>query len=215
MQYSDGIYLEKMNFSPKNKEEDLDFLCYLDRKLYFTDPVHSVGRTIINLPYMPDNKITILNEDGVPLDYTTTSSFPKRFDIEGEYDKLIVGNTFESKWELPVIYCREQLQNGTSKFREGILMLRDINLSYAETGYFRINVNPKYTTQIASKFEFTGMICGTDTATLGKMSVSNGTFLLPIISKNEDVDITIINDSYLPSCFLSLEWLGDFNIRGQ
>ena len=59
------------------------------------------------------------------------------------------------------------------------------------------------------------MICGTDTATLGKITISNGTFLLPIISKNEEIDIVISNDSYLPSCFLSLEWLGDFNIRGQ
>ena len=215
MQYSDGIYLEKMNFSPKNKEEDLDFLCYLDRKLYFTNPTHSVGRTIISLPYMPDNTITILNEDGVPLDYTTSSNFPKRFDIDGEYDKVIVGNTFESTWELPKMYYREQLANGTTKVKEGILMLRDINLSYAETGYFKINVIPKYTTQIASEFEYTGMICGTDTATLGQITISDGTFLLPIISKNEEVDIVISNDSYLPSCFLSLEWLGDFNIRGQ
>lgn len=215
MQYSDGIYLEKMNFSPKNKEANLDFLCYLDRKLYFENPIHSVGRTIINLPYMPDNEITILNEDGVPLDYTTTSNFPQRFDIDGEYDKVIVGNTFESTWELPKMYYREQLANGTTKVKEGILMLRDINLSYAETGYFKINIIPKYTTQISSQFEFTGMICGTDTATLGKITISNGTFLLPIISKNEEIDIVITNDSYLPSCFLSLEWLGDFNIRGQ
>ena len=215
MQYSDGIYLEKMNFSPKNKETNLDFLCYLDRKLYFENPIHSVGRTIINLPYMPDNEITILNEDGVPLDYTTTSNFPQRFDIDGEYDNVIVGNTFESTWELPKMYYREQLTNGTTKVKEGILMLRDINLSYTETGYFKINVIPKYTTQIASQFEFTGMICGTDKATLGKITISNGTFLLPIISKNEDIDIIISNDSYLPSCFLSLEWLGDFNISGK
>jgi hypothetical protein len=59
------------------------------------------------------------------------------------------------------------------------------------------------------------MICGTDTATLGQLTVSDGTFLLPIIAKNEEIDIVITNDSYLPSCFLSLEWLGDFNIRGQ
>ena len=27
--------------------------------------------------------------------------------------------------------------------------------------------------------------------------------------------IEVKNDSYLPSCFLSLEWLGDFIVRGQ
>ena len=215
LQYSDGIHLEKINFSAKNKEKDLSFLCYLDRKVYFNNLVHSAGRTIINLPYIPDNEIVILDEDGVPLNYTTTKEFPKRFDIEGIYDRVIVGNTFESKWELPKIYLREQLSNGTTKVKEGLLMLRDINLSYAETGHFKINVASKYTTQISSEFEFTGMICGTDTSTLGQIAVSDGTFLLPVISRNEDVNITVTNNSYLPSCFLSMEWLGDFNIRGQ
>ena len=155
----------------------------------------------------------MLDEDGVPVNFTYTGNTFRRIDIDGEYDKLIVGNVFESSWELPKMYYREQLANETTKVKEGILMLRDINLSYAETGYFKINVTPKYTTQIASQFEFTGMICGTDTATLGQITVSDGTFLLPVIAKDEEIDIVITNDSYLPSCFLSLEWLGDFNIR--
>lgn len=219
MQYPDAIYLERINFSPKNVEEGLDFLFYLDRKFYAKDLSHSAGRTIIRLPYIPTNEIMVLDKDGVPLEYITFDNdshvFYYRIDVEGDYDELIIGNPYESKWELPTIYYREQLSNGTSKVREGILMLRDINLSYAETGYFKINVIPKYTTQIPSTFEFTGMICGTDTATLGQITVSSGTFLLPVISKNEEVSIEIINDTYLPSCFLSLEWLGDFNIRGQ
>ena len=52
-------------------------------------------------------------------------------------------------------------------------------------------------------------------ATIGEINVSNGTFLLPVIARNEEVSIEITNDSYLPSCFLSLEWLGDFIVRGQ
>ena len=53
------------------------------------------------------------------------------------------------------------------------------------------------------------------TSGLGQIAVSNGIFLLSVISRNEDVNIMITNNSYLPSCFLSMEWLGDFNIRGH
>ena len=94
-------------------------------------------------------------------------------------------------------------------------MVRDINLTYADTGYFEVKVIPKYTTQIESSFIFTGMICGLDSATLGKIPIESGTFIIPVISRNEEVEIVIENDSYLPNCFLSMEWLGDFTYRGR
>lgn len=212
IQYSDGIYLEKMNFSPKNKENNLDYLFYLDRKVYFNNITSANNVTTITLPYTPDNTVTVLNTSGFPLDYTISG---KVITIEGTYTSLIAGNTFKSLWEMPLIFVRQQTQNGGLKVKEGILMLRDINLCYAETGYFRIKVTPAYNTNITSEFEFTGKISGMKSATLGQINVSDGTFLLPVIAKNDEIKIEVINDGYLPSCFLSLEWLGDFNIRGQ
>ena len=94
-------------------------------------------------------------------------------------------------------------------------MLKDINMTYADTGYFRVVVTPKYSTAITSSFEFTGKITGLVSATLEQIPVSDGTYLIPIASKNDEVTVEIINDSYLPSDFLSLEWLGEFVIRGQ
>jgi hypothetical protein len=212
MQYPDGIYLERINFSPKIKEKGLNYLFHLDRKVYCDNLTPSEGTTEIKLPYLPVNKLTVVDYKGFPLDYTIQDDV---MTVDGEYTNLVVGNTFESKWELPTIYVRTQTSNGGMKVKEGILMLRDINLCYADTGYFRVNVSPKYETNLASTFEFTGKIMGMKSATFGLIEVSDGTFLLPVIAKNDEVTIEIINDSYIPSCFLSLEWLGDFNIRGQ
>lgn len=212
IQYSDGIYLEKMNFSAKNKENNLDYLFYLDRKVYYNNLTSINNVTTITLPYTPDNTVTVLNNKGFPLDYTING---KVITIEGNYNSLIVGNTFNSFWEMSLIFVRQQTQNGGIKVREGILMLRDINLCYAETGYFRIKVTPTYDTNITSEFEFTGKVTGMKSATLGQINISDGTFLLPVIAKNDEIKIEVINDGYMPNCFLSLEWLGDFNIRGQ
>lgn len=211
-QYSDGIYLEKMNFSPKTKEKGLNYLFHLDRKVYFDNLTPSEGTTQFTLPYIPDNELVVLNNKGFPMDYTIEGT---TITVEGEHTSLIVGNTFESLWEMPIIFLRTQTSSGGLKVKEGILMLRDVNLSYAETGYFRIVVTPKYDTNMTSTFEFTGKIVGMKSATLGQIEVSDGTFLLPIIAKNDEVKIEVINDGYMPSCFLSLEWLGDFIIRGQ
>lgn len=215
VQYSDGIYLEKMNFTPKNKEPNLDYLFYLDRKFYLSGNDLTIdneeGTTTFTLPYTPVNTLTILDNKGFPLDYTLDGN---QVIVEAVRDYLVVGNTFTSTWEMPLIYYRQQTQNGT-KVVEGTLMLRDINLCYADTGYFKVTVTPEYSTNITSEFVFTGKIVGMKSATIGEINVSSGTFLLPVIARNEEVSIEITNDSYLPSCFLSLEWLGDFIVRGQ
>ncbi len=214
-QYSDGIYLEKINFTPKNKENNLNYLFYLDRKVYYTKDKLTINKdkntTTFTLPYKPINTLTVLDEKGFPLNYIIKDN---TVTVSGIRENLVVGNTFTSTWKMPLVYYRQQTQNGT-KVVEGILMLRDINLCYAETGYFKIKVTPEYNTNITSEFEFTGKVVGMKSATIGQIDVSDGTFLLPVIARNEEINIEVTNDSYLPSCFLSLEWLGDFIIRGQ
>ena len=223
IQYEDGIYLERMNFTQQYKEEDLDYLFYLDRKIYYDadttytdidDINYEVidGNTVLTLPYTPSDNFKVIDKKGFPLDYTLNDM---TVTIEGEQDRVVVGETFTSIWELPLIFLRQESSSGGLKVREGILMLRDINLVYADTGYFRIVVTPKYSTNITSTFEYTGKILGMASSTIGQMNVSDGTFLLPVIAKNDEVKIEIINDNYMPSCFLSLEWLGDFTVRGQ
>lgn len=212
VQYSDGIYLEKMDFSPQKKETNMDYLFYLDRKIYFNNPTINDGTTSVTLPYASDNPVTVLKSDGFPLNYTQNGNV---ITVDGEYSSLIVGNTYEALWQLASVYLRQQSVNGGIKVKEGILMLRDINFSYIDTGYFRIEVSPKYDTNISSVFEFTGKISGMKSASINHLNVSSGTFLLPVIARNEEVVITVINDGYMPSCFLSLEWLGDYTVRGR
>lgn len=216
VQYEDGIYLERMNFSPKAKEDGLNYLFYLDRKVYLdsSDLTYdsTTDTTTFTKPYPIVNTPIILNSKGFPLEYTITGN---TISVSGEYTKLIIGNTYLSDWIMGTIYLRQQSSNGSSQVKEGLLMLKDINLNYANTGYFKITVTPKYSTQITSEFEFTGKILGMESSTLEQIPISDGTFTLPITSRNEDIDIEVTNDSYLPSCFVALEWLGDFIVRGE
>lgn len=213
IQYEDGIYFEKMNFSPKLKESNLDFLFFLDRKVYLNNGVYNstTKQSTFTLPYTPINDIKVVDSEGFPLDIISLNN--KQLIIDGNYTNIVIGNTYSSNWIPSTIYLRQTTQNGSVKVKEGLLMLRDINLCFAETGYFKVVVTPKYTSQIASEFEYTGKKIGMTSATLGKIPISDDTQLIPIVSKNEDIEIEIINDSYLPSCFLSLEWLGDFTTR--
>lgn len=207
MQYEDGIYLEKMNINSLEGDDDLSFIVYLDRKQKLIP-----NERVITLDYNPVNEIKVVNPYGFPCEISRTGN---EITLLDDYDYVYVGNTYESKWKLSSIYKRQTTQSGGMKVVEGILMLKDINLSYADTSYFRVLLQPTYSTAIASTLEFTGIVDGTISSTMNKITPYSSTFLIPIISKNNEIDIVIINDSYLPSGFLSLEWLGEFIIRGK
>ena len=212
------IYLERMNFTAQNKETNLDYLFYLDRKVKLSNGVYDseTDTTLFTAPYTIEDVdgLKIIDGKGFPIPIVELDDNKAYLKGDLSTETIYIGFPFTSTWEFPNIYYRQQTQNGT-KVVEGVLMLRDVNLSYADTGYFKIRVTPKYTTQITSEYVYSGKVEGTDSATLGKISVSSGTFLLPVISNNEEVKIEVINDGYLPSCFLSMEWLGDLNIRGN
>lgn len=213
VQYDDGIYSLKVNFSPKQMENNLNFCFFLDRKVYLSNAVYNSTtlETTFTLPYTPTSTIKAVDSNGFPLNITNITG--NQITVSGEYTNIVCGYSYISDWILSSIYLRAQSQNGSVKVREGLLMVMDMNLSFNATGYFKVLVTPRYSTQIASEFEYTGKVVGTASTTMGKISVNDDTFLVPITSLNEDVDIEIINDSYLPSCFLSLEWIGDFTTR--
>lgn len=227
IQYEDGVYLERIDITPVQHEEELDYLVYLDRKVYY----NNITDNKIELPYPYNGSLQIINESGFPVSYTY-DSVTNKITLTSDYDYVMVGFTFNSKFQLGTIFQRKESETG-SKVVEGLLMLKDIALNYLDSGYFRVKTTPHYTTMHTSEldfgvlrmtdevygesstFEFTGVILATISATLGKISVSNGSFLFPVMAKNEDMDIEVINDSYLPSTFTSLVWIGDFNVRGQ
>lgn len=227
VQYEDGVYLERINITPVQNETDLDFLIYLDRKLYY----NTIEDDTIILPYPKPNNLQIINEKGIPVSFEYDSE-TEEITLTSDYVSVVVGVPYESKFELGHIYQRQNTETG-SKVVEGLLMLKDVTLNYLDTGYFKVRTTPHYTTMHTaeldtgslrmtdevygetSSFEFTGVILATITATLGKITVSSGSYLFPVMAKNEDMEIEVINDSYLPSTFTSLVWIGEFNVRGQ
>lgn len=215
-QYEDGIYYEKLNITPKEKEDNLDFLVHLDRKVFLNGTYNNeTNITTYNIPYPIYNEINIIDPlTGFLLAYEFDNE-KQIISIVGNYPEIIFGNIYLSQWRLGTIYQRLQGSNGGIRVNEGLLMLADIQLTYLDSCDFKAIITPKYTSQITSEYPFTGSILGTISATLGKIIPHSDTFLIPIAAKNEDVSIDIINNSYLPCCFSSLVWIGDFNVRGK
>lgn len=215
IQYADGIYLERMNCTQKQTETSLDFLVHLDRKIKPTTTYNSTtNMTTFTLPYtISDKLINIINlDDGFKLSFTKEGN---TISIKGKTPNLIVGTPYNSSWQLGTIYKRQTTEGGIQSV-DGLLMLKDIELSYIDSGGFEVHTNQLYTDEDASVSvcDCTCTTLGTNSATLGKTNIESGVFIIPVMAKNDEVQISVHNNSYLPSTFHSLTWLGDLYIRG-
>lgn len=215
VQYQDGVYLEKMNCTQKQEDGSLGFLVHLDRKINAVGTYNEEkNQTTYILPYeIDENLLNIINaQNGFLLDYIKND---KTITIDGKYIDLIIGEIYTSYWHMGTIYKKQTTQSGGSQTIEGILMLKDLELVYSNSGYFDVKLEPLYTVQAPSHFICTCIDLGTNSAVLGKVNIDSGTFLIPVLAKNDEIIISMTNNSYLPSTFSSITWLGELNIRGK
>ena len=190
-------------------------MVHLDRKIKATGTYNEENETTTyTLPYEVDAEaLNVVNmEDGFLLDFTKTNN---TITIKGNYTNLIIGLPYISHWEMGTIYKKQPTQSGGSQTVEGVLMLKDLELAYTDSGYFEIQVQPLYITQEPSHYICTCTKLGTNSAELGRINIDSGLFLIPVLAKNDEVAVSMINDSYLPSTFSSITWLGELNIRGK
>lgn len=224
IQYEDGIYLERLNCTQRQKDTGLDFLVHLDRKLAVTGTYNAeTETTTFTLPYeCSAEALNVVSRDnGFALEFTKTDNV---IELEGNFPDLIVGTPYKSHWTMGTIYKKKTTQSGGMQTIEGLLMLKDVELVYTNTGGFQVDARHLYfaddiveNKQNSTVYSYgcTSINLGTFSAMIGKAPIESGTFLFPVLAKNEEVEIVVSNDTYFPSIFSSLHWLGDLNVRGQ
>ena len=92
--------------------------------------------------------------------------------------------------------------------------LRNISFKYNDTGTFNVTTGSTGRTPKVSKF--TGRIVGQANNLLGYAAVvDNGSYKIGVQSQAKETDITITNDSHLPSTFQSAEYEAWVTLRNQ
>jgi hypothetical protein len=135
--------------------------------------------------------------------------------VKGKYDDkdVIVGNTYTLRYRFSKFFRRRKDTSGSSAISDGRIQIRKLKIDYASSSYFKVEVTPQYRSK--STYKFTGRTLGTPTARLGIIPISDGTFDVPINCQNTQALVDIVNDSYLPSFFLSALWEGFYNVRSR
>lgn len=222
---SDGVYLEKASVSLGDIGPGEPYTVNLDRKVQLVsgDVSFSSGHTVISLAtlgYTPNvgeyqvvvkSHPTLKSGEIFPVIWDGTNAKVAGNITGGTYT---FGRKYLFKYTLSTITVRSQTASGGSKSdSEGRLQLRKVAFNYDETGYFEVKVTPSG--RETYNYVFSGKILGQTGSTLGALNLAEGRFKVPVVSQNIGTNITIENDSPLPSSILSADWEGFYVKRSK
>lgn len=237
IQRSDGTHLEVMNLEPGAVETNWDIAVHLDRVVteataasitfYENDPL-LVGDNVtrVLLPYQLDagETVEVITGPGgamvpgvITSNYTTGVTGNQTYvDLPGDWtlQPFFIGVPYEFRYRFSYFAIKEDaVGGGQLTVGEGRLQVRKASILYNDTGRFRVEVTPKG--RATYTYLFSGRVIGSLNNVIGKVSIEEGKFTFPVAAKNNHVEIELVNDSYLPSFFLSAEWEAHYTIRSR
>lgn len=236
----DGIHLEYIDLEPGKVEPDWTVAVHLDRMVTREkalgfgfdagDPaLESDDTTVIALPYaIPESEkanFRVVTAPGGTLKAGLVVPVVQMYEdgnnfttirVKGDWrtQPFYMGMAYTFRYVMSTLAVREEAAGGGQNVvGEGRLQLRRMSLLYDKTGYFRVEVIPfnrdKY------QYVFSGKVVGSAQNVVGGNPVERGRFRFPIMARNDQVLIQLVNDSHLPCHFLSGEWEGFFILRSK
>ena len=216
VQRSDGVYIETIDCSPAAVDSGATYLTHLDRKLDNTQITESYNSstnvTTITLPYTIDSTMKLVGRSGASnkagRDITIASQTGTTITVSGDITAFnyFIGEAYTFLYTFSQQYLAlGQNQSGSrTRIREGRLQIRNWTVSFNDTGFFQSEVTP--VGRSVSSANFTGTIVGTGLA--GTVNLEDGNFTFAVQSRNENLSISLTNNSHLPSNFVNAEWEG-------
>jgi hypothetical protein len=222
---SDGVFLEVMDYLVPD-DTNLDFCSRLDRKVSLTGSYSSgTDTTTWTLPYqVPTGTPVVVVRSGATDNKGTsiTSTRPSTTTVAATGDHsgstCLLGLEYEMNYRFSTQYMREGTGMATSVGEKmavatGRLQMRRWRVTYRDTGFFNVEVNP--TGRDLKTYEFTSMRVNLPTAKPDRVSLESGTFSFPVIARNTEVTVDIKSTSYLPAQFIQAEWEANYSVHSK
>lgn len=214
-------FIEVIDIQPGGVDPDVRFVINLDRRFL----VKEYGLRAFN-PFTQQTTVTMPRdisgdsyicvtagggslEPGLQIEIVDRGSTEVVLQGDLRDVPLYFGVNYEMRYRLSTIYIRQEGRSGGSTVvTEGRLQLVNLMVQFSKTAYFRVEV-----TALGREMRpyFTnGRLMGDPNNRVDVVNLSDGAFKVPILSKNDRVQIDIVNDSFLPACLLSAEWTGNY-----
>jgi hypothetical protein len=226
---SDGVFLEKLHIESGYVDEDSDFTIYLDRKITEAGLTRSYNsttdQTTILLPYVvaSSDDIEVTSRASTSLNTTSGRVYPKVSQtttsvvLKGNITSapLWIGINYQMlyKFSKPLIRAGASSSGSRISVNDGRFQIKTGMLTFSNTLYFRVEVTPPF--RSTYKYSYTGPQIGTGGSIISSLSLQEGSFRFPVLSKNDGLNVTIINDSAFPCSLLTADWEGFYVTRAN
>ncbi len=214
-----GTFLESIPLTSIESDTGLDYKVLLDRRITEADCSAvsynaGAGTTQFTLPY----KIPSTNAQTLAVIVRTTSApyvagqrltvsatGTNTITVNGNLSSkaVFIGQIYTMTVTLSKQYLKTDSANGgpPAVNTAGRLQMRSMRFVVNQTGYFKILVTP--TNRDTSTYVFGPRI---SISHIGVAPVRDDVFKVPILAKNDQVVVQVVNDSYLPVRLTSAEW---------
>lgn len=223
--HSGGVYLERMNVQSGYvddgfTDETKQWLTLLDHKTHSDDAVvsYDAGSETTDITVDWDvgssTKVVVASPgtEEYPAGYEVNvlSATGDTVTVNGDLTDvpLYIGNVYTQTYTFSPLYIRQNTQRGQLAVTDGRLQVMRMEVTYADTAYFRAEVTPRG--RQTYKYAFTGRVIGSNENLTDQLALESGTFSFPVRCRNTDATVKLINDSPWPSKWLSANWTGDF-----
>ena len=242
IEYSDGVYLEKVALRPETVDEGSSIELLLDRKVTEANchvtVINQGGagvQSIISLPYPTPSTgvMAVVGRDVsgntmthgqvlVPSSETTTGSTQAGFTgnatltVLGDLStaKFFAGELYDMRYEFSTPYLKEQPSAGGMAVVSGPkLQIRTWAVVFDETSHFILRVTPAGRTTV--EYPYNGLTVGTSPPLLGSPGIGTGHFRVPVLASSLDTKVEILSSSPLPCRIQSAEWEGFLHSRAK
>lgn len=220
----DGTFLEYLDLSPGLRDDDSDYAVLLDRK--YGVPLLSrtydalSNTTTLQMPYAPSTNVEVVTmESGFfagGFRLRVVSSTPTTVTVRGDHANTLttlwVGEPYTMRYVMTKPTLRQSDGNGSLVINPGRFQVRRGLLSFNDTLFFKVNVTPLYRDTYTYTYENRNLNVGS-TIIDQPSKQKDGTFSFPVLSKNDQVTVEIINDSPYPSNLLGVDWEALYTVR--
>lgn len=229
VQYSDGVYLEKVVCRPENIDPGATYELLVDRKaseascsVALTNPTGLDLQSTITLPYPRSSGATYVV---VGREFTGNTIQPGQviFPVSQGSNTLVVrgdltaakfwvGELYPMRYEFSTPYLKEQPTGGGIAIIGGPkLQMRTWTVMHDKAAHFEVWVTPRG--RSTRKHPYNGLTMGDPGAKLGQVSQMVGKFRVPVMAQNIDTKVEIYSNSPLPCRVQSAEWEGFYFSR--
>ena len=163
-------------------------------------------KSFYNEIYEPDKKYAVVTDDGTFEEVAADGTVVLNGDYTGKH--VVCGLMYNFRIALSTIYVKTEGERGVQALLEGRLQLRQLWFNYANSGYFKVNV--EVFDKDTYEYIHTGRTLGTSDSILGKLMFSTGKFTVPIQSLNTNCKIIVESDAPAPLALIGAGWTGNY-----